>query len=69
MHANTCLRIQDNKKMSFLSSLEMCRDLNMSLIHNSTAQGGLAYTFVRDFFQEVSRTTKQRMLVWVGIER
>ena len=69
MHANTCLVIQDTDKMNFLSSLEMCRDHNMSLIHNSTIKGGLTYNFVRDFFQQVSRTTKQRMLVWVGMER
>ena len=69
VHANTCLVIQDTDKMNFLSSLKMCHDYNMSLIHNSSTKGGLTYNFVRDFFQEVSRTTKQRMLVWVGMER
>ena len=69
VHANTCVRIQQSKKMSFLSSVEMCRDHNMSLIHNHTQQAGRTYSMVKDFFQEISRTTKQRMLVWVGIQR
>ena len=41
----------------------------MTLIQNHTEQAGKAYSFVRNYFQEISRTSKQRMLVWVGIER
>ena len=69
VHANTCLSTQHRNKLSFTESLELCQQNNMSIIHNHTLQGGSAYSFVRDFFQEMSRTTKQRMLVWVGIER
>ena len=69
VHANTCLTTHHRNKLSFTESLELCQQNNMSIIHNHTLQGGTAYSFVRDFFQEVSRTTRQRMLVWVGMER
>ena len=69
VHANTCLSTQHRNKLSFTESLELCEENQMSIIHNHTEVGSRAYTFVRNFFQEVSRTTKQRMLVWVGIQR
>ena len=69
VHANTCLYTQHQNKLSFTESLQLCQQNNMSIIHNHTDQGARAYSFVRNFFQDVSRSTKQRMLVWVGIQR
>ena len=41
VHHNTCLSIKHNKKLSFSDSRQLCRDNNMSLLHNHTVQGGL----------------------------
>jgi len=68
IYQNNCFHLQSESKLNFSQSVDFCKQRGFDVIHNKTNDGGKSYLFAREYYQRVSKETKQRVYAWIGAQ-